>query len=154
MPSDNREQLAFDLASQLYSPEEICQRHTQSPRQIKHLLANAGFRRMVKDYQQDWNSTEGADRRITARSRMVEEEALLPIHAIIHDKQASNSDRISAFKAIQTSSGTSNRRPPADADTKGGPANGIQVNIHLTGSTPTHKSMVFDQVPANAQIEE
>jgi hypothetical protein len=135
------EELARDIAQQLLTPDEICDKHGVTKSGIKRLGKDPGFRVMVAQHRADWLASESVDERVRIKAKMAEESLLIDMHEIVKNPMSANADRIAATKVIQVSSGVT-RAAPAQVGIGGGA--GIQLTINLDG-TPL-PAMTFEQV--------
>lgn len=138
--------LAFDLAVGLSSPKDICQRHAVTQQHVAKLLRNPGFRGMITEYKQGWEAPDNAAARVQMKARMAQEDGLLHLFGILASAEASDSDRVAAFREIRNSSDAQPDKPMPGA-AAGVAHNNIVINMKFTGESRRSDTLTIEQMP-------
>jgi hypothetical protein len=137
--SDVTPSLARDLAMDLYTHEEIIDRHGLDAKTIRRLLKSKTFKAMVAAAKQEWESPGNAKTRAQLKAQLAVEEAIPDIYSIISDEKAPDPARVAAFAQLKEVGKF--ERQPADAGSGGGPGFSVIINlgektVDIAGSIP------------------
>jgi hypothetical protein len=92
--------LANELALGLLPIPDIIKRFGITKSQLKGLLHQDTFKRMVKEAKREWNSASNAKERIRIKAAIAAEEGLLTLYEIFQDLELNPSARLEAYKQI------------------------------------------------------
>lgn len=92
--------LAYDLASRINSIDEVRRRYGLAEDQLRRLLQNPTFQRMLVEAQAHWASDKGAAERIKVKAQIALEESIPDIYLMVKNKQLAHSARLEAGKLL------------------------------------------------------
>lgn len=115
VPSDRDAQLAAELAMQLAPTADILDRYGLSVDDLKFKLSNTQFRQMYQETKRTWESGLSSEERIKLKARMLVEDSLLRVFALIHSEDTPSTARIEAFKQLTKVAGVDQQQKTGDA---------------------------------------
>ena len=119
--------LACDLAQDLYSLDEIVERHNLDRESIERLLSSKTFKAMVTAARQEWESPGNAKQRAQLKAQLAVEEAIPEMFNIVRDEKSPDPARVAAFAQLKEVGKF--ERQPADAGGGGGPGFSVIINL-------------------------
>ena len=93
--------LARDLAQDLYTMEDLIERHGLTRAMIRKLLKSKTFKAMVTAARGEWASPGNAKNRAQLKAQLAIEEAIPDLYAIVTDKEEAAPARVSAFSQLR-----------------------------------------------------
>ncbi len=123
--------LARDLAQDLYTMDELIQRHGLNQTIIRKLLRSKSFKAMVTAARGEWASPGNAKNRAQLKAQLAIEEAIPDMYKIVTDKEEAATARVSAFSQLREVGKF--EKAPAEQAGSGGP--GFSVTINLGNNT-------------------
>ena len=123
--------LARDLAQDLYTPDELIERHGLNQAMLRRLLRSKSFRAMVTAAKGEWAAPGNAKNRAQLKAQLAVEEAIPDLYTIIVDKEEAATARVSAFSQLREVGKF--EKAPAEQAGSGGP--GFSVTINLGDNT-------------------
>ena len=115
----------MELAANLLPVEAILTQFSLSKEQLKIMLKDKSFRRMVTTYKQEWMAATNAKERIRIKAAIATEEGLLALNDIFRDSKLNPTARLEAFKQLTALADVS---PKPDA-IDGGPKFMLTLNM-------------------------
>lgn len=98
--------LALDVAQNLYSVDEILERHDLTKDQFRQILHNDHFRNLHREKRDEWRSDAKAPERVQVKSQMAFElYGITTIISIINDSEVSLPIKLDAIKYLGTLAG-------------------------------------------------
>jgi len=119
-------QLAYDLATGLYEPDDLVAKYEVSKAQFKRILKDSHFRRMYAEAKTLWNGSQNTQERIRQKSALLLEDSILPLYSIIHNATLAPAARIDAFAKLQS---IADMQPTKGGD--GAVKESFTLNIHM-----------------------
>ena len=110
--------LAAEIGSGLLSTQDILDRYSLTPVQLRHIIQDSTFRSMVRDFKQSWNESLNAKERIRVKSQLAVEEALPIIYEIVLDPVLNPTARIDAFRRLVELADVAPRKDAPDSGEK------------------------------------
>lgn len=98
-------QMAVELAARLEPSRTVIDRYGVQPAELKALLGNPVFRKMLKEAQERFQSASATPERIMLKAQLLIEVGLEEMHDIMVDDTLSPAARVQAFTAIRALSG-------------------------------------------------
>lgn len=117
--------LAYDLASQLISTEDILAKYELSRDELAIIASSKEFKQLYKEAKLAWDSDPKT--RVRAKAQAAVEDGLLPVHTILHDTSAAPASRLEAFKQL---TGLADLGPKKEA---GSTAGRVSIVINVPG---------------------
>ncbi len=114
--------LAFEVALQYFTPEQLQLRYELDADQFNAIVARDSFQRLVLSHQRDIDEN-GTQFRVLARK--LASVNLAELHHIARDPTASHTDRISAVKALASFGGLDK----SEAGQQGNTQFALQINF-------------------------
>ena len=93
-------QLATELASQLFPLQTLLDRYSLSKTQFKQLVNNPEFRQRYAQAKAEWGADKNATERVTNKATLMVEDSLLEIFGMVHDSEATTPSRLQAFNSL------------------------------------------------------
>jgi len=125
-------QLAAELAAGLLPVPDILHRYEKTPAQLKQLLKDPMFSRMVSDFAKEWNSPLTAKERIRMKSLIAVEDSLSALYAMFHNPANAPPARLEAFKQLAE---LADAKPKKDAAADGSRFS-VTFNIPASPTAP------------------
>ncbi len=147
--------LARDLAQDLYTMDELIERHGLSRVIIRKLLKSKTFKAMVTAARGEWASPGNAKNRAQLKAQLAVEEAIPELYAIVTDKEEAAPARVSAFSQLREVGKF--EKAPAEQAGSGGPGFAITINLGdstLKVSGTPHKNVAEDAIEIEGEISE
>jgi hypothetical protein len=92
--------LALQVATKLYSTQDILKQFNLSPQEYKTILQDPVFQKKYREAKELWNSDTNALERIRAKSTMAVEDGLLTLVKIFKDQDLNANARLDAFEKL------------------------------------------------------
>ena len=142
VPSDRDAQLAAELAMQLAPTADILDRYGISVDDLKFKLSNTQFRQMYQETKRTWESGLSSEERIKLKARMLVEDSLLRVFALIHSEDTPSTARIEAFKQLTKVAGVDQQQKTGDA------GNRVSITLNIGKATrPITIDAIAQQLP-------
>ena len=122
--NDKDSKLAFELAAELSTIDDILERYDITKTELKKKLKNEGFSQMYKEFKGVWKSDLSVKERIRIKSMVLVEDSLLAVHEMVHNHDNSLGARMDAFKSLA-------KVATVDAPDKDQAAVGERINISI-----------------------
>jgi hypothetical protein len=136
--ADPQAALAAELAAKLLPVEEILERYSKTPAQLKQLMADKQFRHMVAEFRREWNSPLSARDRVKVKSALAVEDGILELNRLFYDPDVTPNVRLDAYKQLVQLADMQPKRDDA------GPATGgfsISINIPQPEGAPRQMTL-------------
>lgn len=130
--------LALQVATKLYSTQDILKQFNLSPQEFKTILHDPVFQKKYREAKELWNADTNALERIRAKSTMAVEDGLLTLVKIFKDSDLNATARLDAFEKLIKLSDTAPKK-----DMEAGAGQSFSVTINL-GEKPEEK-VIIDQ---------
>jgi hypothetical protein len=122
--------LAFDIASELISTDDVLAKYELSKTQLTKIMRTNEFKTLYKEAKLAWDSDPKT--RVRAKAQMAVEDGLLPVHRILHDEMMTPQARLDAFKQLTSLADLGPKKEIGDA----GGRVAITINVpSVTGPT-------------------
>jgi|AntDeeMinimDraft_6_1070357.scaffolds.fasta_scaffold09301_3 hypothetical protein len=139
------EELAFEVALEYFTPEDLQLKYDLPPDQYEHVTALPSFRKAVSEYRREIDD-EGIAFRL--RARRCADDILVEVYAMAFDEKLDAKDRLKAAEMICRYAGFET----AKTDGEGGVKLQIYTNLNLSSSTPDQTYTI--EIPNDNQLAE
>ncbi len=143
-----RPRLAAELALNLMDTKDILMQFSISADVLRSMLADPGFRQMVRGYKQEWLSASNARERTRLKAMLATEEGLETLWAIFRDNEITPGARIDAYKHLTV---LADAIPKKDAP-DGGPR--FHLTLNLGGDDTTDPVIIESEPDVDGVYEE
>jgi hypothetical protein len=123
--------LAAELVAKLRSREDVAEAYGLSEEQLLKKLREPGFKRILQDTREAWESDSNTRQRVRAKAGLLVEDALLDMYSIATDAEVNASTRVSSFDSLTRVADVS--APSKDG---AGGGSGFKVIINLPDKDP------------------
>jgi hypothetical protein len=137
---DMRASLASELAVGLLPIPDILKRFQMTSADLKLLMKQPAFRKMVSQYKREWSDASNAKERIRIKAAIAAEEGLLTLYEIFKDLELNPSARLEAYKQITNLADVA---PKKDVQDTGQHFN-LTLNLGDTGKPITINAEALD----------
>jgi hypothetical protein len=97
--------LAMDLASEIWPPEKVFERHGVNTADMVRLMTAPWFVEMVEDARREWTSLKNSKQRVRLKGQLALEESIPTLYGMINDIDLPAQARVAAFKELKDLSG-------------------------------------------------
>lgn len=139
-------QLAIEMATGLYSLDDLVIKFDISKTQIKRIGRDPHFKRVFAEAKALWNSDGNVQERVRRKSALLLEDSILPIYSIIQDASLAPGPRIDAFAKLRS---TADMEPTKGGD--GAVKESFTLNIMMGADS---KSVTIDSETLEVEGED